>query len=66
MDIELLRSAPAAEGSSQTVGEALSEVVGTVRENMQLRRAYRCVRSSCICGLMTFVVKRMISTLSAS
>ena len=43
LDVEVLRSAPASEGSSQTVGEALAEVVGAVRENMQLRRAYRCV-----------------------
>lgn len=41
LNVEALRSAPAVEGSAQTVGEALSDLVGTVRENMQLRRAYR-------------------------
>ena len=40
--MEALRAAPIADGcSAQTVDEALAEVAGSVRENIQLRRAYR-------------------------
>ena len=42
LDIEALRGARVSDdGGAQTVDEAIAEVAGSVRENIQLRRAYR-------------------------
>ena len=42
LDIEALRAARVSDdGGAQTVDEAITEVAGSVRENIQLRRAYR-------------------------
>ena len=44
LDIDALRAAHVSDDSgAQTVDEAIAEVAGSVRENIQLRRAYRCV-----------------------